>query len=257
MKSDGLRARILAGAPLAGTFVKTPGHDVIEVLAMSGLDFICLDGEHAPQDRRSMDAALAMARALGLPALVRVPEGTPAQILMALDSGAAGVVVPHVWNAERATIAARAAHFGHGGRGFAGSTRWAGLGSRTMPDVLAMDDESIVLVQIEEPEGVEAAADIAAIEGVDGLFVGPADMAICLGKASADDPAVRDAMRRTATAARAAGKGAATFVPSTSTVPEIRELGISVFLIGSDHGFMLASARQAAAEFASGGNGSA
>src|SRR5690606_22818818 len=100
----------------------------VEVLAMSGLDFICIDAEHAPQDRRATDACLTVARALGLPALVRVPEGTPAQILTALDSGAVGVVVPHVFNVERATIAARAAHFGHGGRGFAGSTRWAGLG---------------------------------------------------------------------------------------------------------------------------------
>jgi 2-keto-3-deoxy-L-rhamnonate aldolase RhmA len=248
MRPDGLRARILAGEPLAGTFVKTPAYDIVEVLAMSGLDFICIDGEHPPQDRRATDACLSIARALGMPALVRVPEGTPAQILTALDSGAVGVVVPHVFNVERATIAARAAHFGHMGRGFAGSTRWAGLGSRSMADVLAMDDETVVLVQIEEPEGVEAAAEIAAIEGVDGLFVGPADMAVCLGRTSADDPGVRDAMRHVASAARRHGKAAVTFVGTTASVSEIRELGMSVFLVGSDHGFMLASARQVAAE---------
>ena len=248
MKPDGLRARILAGEPLAGTFVKTPAYDIIEVLAMSGLDFVCIDAEHAPQDRRATDACLSIARALGLPALVRVPEGTPAQILTALDSGAVGVVVPHVYNVERAVIAAKAAHFGHMGRGFAGSTRWAGLGAHSMADVLAMDDETVVLVQIEEPEGVEAAARIAAVDGVDGLFVGPADMAVCMGRTSADDPGVRDAMRHVASAARAAGKGAVTFVASTATVPEIRQLGMSVFLVGSDHGFMLASAKKVAAD---------
>ena len=253
MRPDALRARILAGEPLAGTFVKTPAYDIVEVLAMSGLDFICIDAEHAPQDRRATDACLSIARALGLPALVRVPEGTPAQILTALDSGAVGVVVPHVFDVERATIAARAAHFGHGGRGFAGSTRWAGLGSRSMADVLAMDDETVVLVQIEEPEGVESAAEIASIDGVDGLFVGPADMAVCLGKSSADDPAVRDAMRHVASAARSAGKAAVTFVGSTATVPEIRKLGMSMFFVGSDHSFMLTSAKKVAAELSARG----
>ncbi len=253
MKPDGLRARIQAGQRLTGTFVKTPSYDIIEVLAMSGLDFICIDSEHAPQDRRATDACLSIARALGMPALVRVPEGTPAQILTALDSGAVGVVVPHVFNTERAVIASRAAHFGHGGRGFAGSTRWAGMGRHSMADVLAMDDETVVLVQIEEPEGVDAAADIAAVEGVDGLFVGPADMAVCLGKTSADDPAVRDVMRKVAAAARGAGKGAVTFTGSAASVPELRELGMHMFFVGSDHAFMLASARKVAADLAAGG----
>jgi len=218
-------------------------------MALSGLDFVCIDCEHAPQDRRGMDGCLAMARALGLPALVRVPEGAPARILMALDSGAVGVVVPHVFSVERAQTAARAAHFGHGGRGFAGSTRWAGHGSKTMPEVLAQDDETVVLAQIEEPEGVDAAEAIAAIDGIDGLFVGPADMAVCLGKQDAADPAVRDAMGRVGAAARSAGKSGVTFVPDLDSVPEIRRLGISMFFVGSEHAFMLGAARRIAAGF--------
>lgn len=250
MKPDGLRARILAGEPLTGTFIKTPAYEVIEVLAMSGLDFLCLDAEHAPNDRRGMDACLAIARALGLPTLVRVPEGTPAQILMALDSGAVGVVVPHVFTVERAETASRAAHFGHGGRGFAGSTRWAGGGRHSIADVLAMDDETVVLVQIEEPEGVEAADAIAAVPGVDGLFVGPADMAVCLGRTDVSDPAVHEVMQSVATAARGAGKAAVTFVGSTALVPALRALGMSVFLVASEHTFMLTAARQVVAEMA-------
>lgn len=244
MRPDGLRARILSDETLVGTFIKTPAYDIIEVLAMSGLDFVCIDGEHSPHDRRATDACLAFARSLGLPALVRVPEGTPAQILTALDSGAVGVVVPHVYTVERAVTAAKAAHFGHMGRGFAGSTRWAGLGRHSMADVLAMDAETVVLVQIEEPEGVASADEIAAVDNVDGLFVGPADMAVCLGKMSADDPAVRDAMRTVAAAARRHGKAGVTFTGTAATVPEIAELGMSMFFVGSDHTFMLAAARQ-------------
>lgn len=250
MNPKGLRARILNREVLSGTFVKTPAYELMEILALSGLDFICIDCEHAPNDRRGMDASLAMAKALGLPALVRVPEGTPAQILMALDSGAVGVVVPHVYSVEKAEAVAKSAHFGHGGRGFAGSTRWAGQGANTMPDVLAMDDETVVLAQIEEPEGADAVEGIAAVDGIDGLFVGPADMAVCLGKTDINDKAVRDVMARVGKAAAANGKAAVTFTPTTATVPDLKELGISMFFVASEHTFMLNAARQVASDIA-------
>ncbi|MEM6622535.1 MAG: aldolase/citrate lyase family protein [Pseudomonadota bacterium] len=249
MNPNGLRARILRAEPLVGTFLKTPAYEIIEVMAMSGLDFVCVDAEHAPNDRRGMDASLAMAKALGLPALVRIPEGTPAQILMALDSGAVGVVVPHVDSVAKAQAIAKAAHFGHGGRGFAGSTRWAGQGAHTMPEVLAMDDETVVLAQIEEPEGVEAAHQIGAVDGIDGLFVGPADMAVCLGHQDPAHPDVRAAMKTVGEAAKAAGTSGVTFVPSLDSVPAIRDLGISMFFVGSEHGFMLGAARAVADGF--------
>ena len=72
----GFKQRMLSGKVLAGTFVKTPAIEVIEVLAHSGLDFLCLDAEHAPFDRARLDACLAVARALDLPTLVRVPSGS-------------------------------------------------------------------------------------------------------------------------------------------------------------------------------------
>lgn len=250
MDPNGLRARILSREMLSGTFVKTPAYEIIEVLAQSSLDFICLDCEHAPMDRRGMDASLAMARALGLPALVRVPEFTPGNVLMALDSGAVGVVIPHVDSGEKAAAVARSAHFGHGGRGFAGSTRWAGQGSKTVPEVLAMDDETVVLAQIEEPEGVDAIDAIAGTDGIDGLFVGPADMAVCLGVNDAADAAVRDVMATVGAAAQRHGKAAVTFQPTTATVPDLQSLGLSMFFIGSEHNFMLSTAKQVAADVA-------
>lgn len=249
MTPTGLRARILAREYLCGTFVKTPSVEMVELLAMSGLDFICLDGEHAPFDRFRLDACLAVARATGLPALVRIPEGSAPQVLMALDAGATGVVVPHCYSVERAQTVARAAHFGHGGRGYAGSTRWAGFTGKAMKDVLAMDADTVVLAQIEEPEGVEAAGDIAAIEGVDGLFVGPADLAVCYGKTDIDDPAVHEAMRRVGDAAAAAGKAAVTFAPGAASTPVLRDLGVTMFFIASEHSWILQGARATATAF--------
>ncbi|MEO1266178.1 MAG: aldolase/citrate lyase family protein, partial [Pseudomonadota bacterium] len=217
-----LRDRMRDREILSGTFIKTPAYEVMEVLALSGLDFICLDAEHSPFDRRSMDASLAVAGAVGLPALVRVPEGTQAELLMALDSGALGVVVPHVDTAEKARDLAKWARFGHYGRGFAGSTRWAGYATRGMGELLEKSQrETIVIAQIEEPEAVDRIDEIAAVEGIDGLFVGPADMAVCLGKTDASDPAVREMMRRVGEAAKKHGKCFMTFTPSTSAGAEL------------------------------------
>lgn len=250
MDPNGLRARLLRQETLSGTFIKTPAYEIMEVMAMSGLDFICLDCEHAPMDRRGMDTSLAMAKALGLPALVRIPEFTPGNVLMALDSGAVGVVVPHVFSASKAADVAKSAHFGHGGRGFAGSTRWAGQGSQTMAEVLGRDDETIVLAQIEEPEGVAELDAIAATDGIDGLFVGPADMAVSLGVNDITHPDVRDVMAKVGDAAARHGKAGVTFQPTTATVADLKSLGISMFFIGSEHTFLLGAARQVAADIA-------
>ena len=250
MNPNGLRARILNREILSGTFVKTPAYEIIEVLAQSGMDFICIDCEHAAVDRRGMDNSLAMARAIGLPALVRVPEFTPGNVLMALDSGAVGVVIPHVTSGEKAAAVAKSAHFGHGGRGFAGSTRWAGLGSKPMGDVLAMDDETIVLAQIEEPEGVEALDAIAGTDGIDGLFVGPADMGVSLGVNDAAHPDVRAVMKQVGDAAAKHGKGAVTFAPNTDSAADLQAQGINMFFIGSEHSIMLTEAKKVAAGIA-------
>jgi 2-keto-3-deoxy-L-rhamnonate aldolase RhmA len=228
---------------LVGTFVKTPAIEVIEVLALSRLDFLCLDAEHAPFDRARLDACLAVARAHGLPTLVRVPSAAPADILQVLDSGATGIVVPHVDTVEKAQAVAKAAHFGQGGRGYAGSTRWAGFATRPMADVLAQSAaETVVIVQIEEPEGVAAAADIAAVPGIDGLFVGPADLAVCYGSSDPSGPEVTAALARTGAAATAAGKRFMTFAGSAATSKSLAALGVTMFFVASEHAFMLRGA---------------
>lgn len=241
------KQRMASGEVLVGTFLKTPAHELIEVLAKSKLDFVCLDAEHAPFDRARMDICISMARALDFPVLVRLPVGTPVEVLKALDSGAFGVVVPHVDSIEKARDIARAARFGEGGRGYAGSTRWAGFATRPMKDVLQQSvDETIVIAQIEEPAGVEAAGDIASVDGIDGLFVGPADLAVCYGKTDMSDPKVLDAMRATGTAAAKAGKAFMTFAANADAAPELLDMGVTMFFMASEHAFMLRSANSEA-----------
>lgn len=249
MTENGLRARILRRDMLCGTFVKTPSIEVIEVLAHGGLDFICLDAEHSGFDRARMDSCLAIAKALGLPCLVRVPVGSPAEILKALDSGATGIVVPHVYSVEKAEAVAKAARYGHGGRGYAGSTRSAGYATKPMPEVLAMTEDTVVLGQIEEPEGVDAVEAIAATPGIDGLFVGPADLAVSYGETDMYAPVVLDAMRKVGDATKANGKSAVTFTPNMGNFDTLSGAGMNMLFFASELAWMLNGARALAAEF--------
>jgi 2-keto-3-deoxy-L-rhamnonate aldolase RhmA len=248
MSTEKLRTCMIRGDILAGTFMKTPAYELIEILAISGLDFVCLDAEHAPFDRGRLDACMAVARALKFPVLVRVPDGSQAEILKALDSGATGVVVPHIATPEKAANVAKWSRFGHGGRGYAGSHRWAGFATRNMSDVLAQsEEETIVIAQIEEPEGVDAVDAIAATKGIDGLFVGPADLAVCYGLTDMTAPKVRDAMRTVGIATKKHGKAYMTFAPNTDSREDLHALGITTFFVASEQAFMLAGAKQAAA----------
>ena len=245
MAVEGFRERVMNGTPLAGTFMKTPAVDVLEVLILGGLDFVCLDAEHAPFDRAALNALCAVARAARFPVLVRVPSGSAEQIGMALDAGADGIVVPHVTDAATAERVARAARFGAGGRGYAGSTRWAGFATRTMPDLLAAAAETLVIAQIEDPEAVEAVDEIAATPGIDALFLGPADLSVGYGHDRQDNDDVARAYARSGQAARANGRAFMTFVPDAARARAMHaEHGVSVFFIASEHAWMLQGARR-------------
>ncbi|MCK0167466.1 aldolase/citrate lyase family protein [Jannaschia sp. S6380] len=242
-----LRARMRAGDRLAGTFMKTPSHVVMEILILAGLDFVCIDAEHAPFDRAAMDACIAVARARDFPVLVRIGDGSPARILDVLDMGATGIVVPHVDSVEKARAIARAARFGHGGRGYAGSTRWAGYTAGAMPDLLARSrSETIVLAQIEEPEGVDAAEEIAAVDGIDGLFTGPADLTVAYGHETMENDDLKRAMTRVGEACATHGKMYVTWVPDVATARDWQRYGFRMFFVSSEHGWMLQGARRVA-----------
>lgn len=178
----GLKRRMTARSALLGTFIKTPHPILVEVLALSGLDFAVLDAEHGPFDRGIIDTMLIAAQAAGFPLVVRVPDDRPATLLGVLDSGAAGVMVPHVTTAAQAERIARACRYSAGGRGYAGTTRAAGYGSRDARAHFASTETEVsVICQIEDAAGVDNAAAIAAVDGIDALFVGRADLAVSCG----------------------------------------------------------------------------
>lgn len=243
------RERLIRREPMIGTFVKTPSRVVCDVLALTPLDCFCIDAEHAPFDRGDIDACLAAFRAASKPALVRVPTTDPHHILNALDCGASGVVLPHVRSVETAVAAARACRFGPGGRGYAGSTRAASFTTRPMADHLKGSNDSVAVVaQIEDADALPVIDAIAAVEGIDCLFVGRMDLTVSLNASSPQDPVVVEAVERIVEAGRKAGRCVGMFVPTVEEVPQWMGQGVSFFLLASDQTFILEGARRLTAE---------
>ena len=242
-----LKARLRARELVVGAFVKTPSPIVVEVLALSALDCVCLDAEHAPFDRSALDSCILAARAGGMDVLVRVPTGAPEHVLNALDCGATGVVVPHVQSVAEAEAVVRAAHYGRGGRGYAGSSRAAAYATTPMAKYKADSAaRTVVVAQIEDPEAVEAVEAIAGVAGVDALFVGRVDLTIAYGAESLDDERVVAAVERVCAAGLAAGTPVGMYLARLEDVAYWRGRGASLFLLGSDHAFLLAGANDLA-----------
>ena len=249
MNEHGLnfKTRLRAGERLVGTFVKTPHPAVVEVLGHAGLDCICLDCEHAPFDRSTLDAALLAARALKVPALVRPLRAEAAEILNALDLGATGILAPHITSGEQARALVRAAQYGPGGRGYAGSTRAASYGTRTVAQNIAAANGAVaVIAQIEDAEALSHLDEIAAVDGLDALFVGRMDLTVSLGATSPTDAVVVDAVRRICQAGRRAGRAVGMFASSSQEGMQWIEAGASLFLLGSDQQWILQGARELA-----------
>lgn len=238
-----LKQRLASGGPVVGTFVKTPSPIVVEVLALSALDCLCLDAEHAPFDRGAIDGCIMAARAGGMDVLVRTASAAPAEILNALDCGATGVVLPHIRSAAEAEAAVAASRYGAGGRGYAGSSRAAGYTGRSMAEHLAASAAQTVLVlQVEDVEAVRDIDAIARVPGVDALFIGRVDLTVALGASSQDDPRVLEAVEAVCAAGRRHGRTVGMFLSRPEDAAAWRDKGASLFLLGSDHSFLLSGA---------------
>jgi 2-keto-3-deoxy-L-rhamnonate aldolase RhmA len=238
-----LKSRLANGDVLIGTFVKTPAPIVVEVLSLTALDCLCLDAEHAPFDRSAIDACIAAARAASMDVLVRIPSAAPEHILNALDCGATGILVPHVRSAAEAQAVVRASHYGHGGRGYAGSSRAAGYTTRTITEHQANSAaRTVVILQIEDPEAIDAIDEIASVAGVDALFVGRVDLTVAYGATSQDDLRVVAAVEAVCDRGRHHGRPVGMFLARPEDAGLWQARGATLFLLGSDHGFMFAGA---------------
>jgi len=193
--------------PPIGTWLKIPATEPTEIMAFAGFDFVIIDLEHAPLTLETAYRLINLAVLAGVSPLVRVPDHGASTIQRVLDAGAHGVLVPHIDSVAEAEAVTRAVRFPpRGSRGSGGTSRAGQWGLRATADYLSFgNDQVLCIAQLESRQAVESAADILALDGVDAVFVGAADLALSLG-VSPRDPAVLDSIDQVVKAATAAGK---------------------------------------------------
>jgi 4-hydroxy-2-oxoheptanedioate aldolase len=228
-----------------GLWCAIPDPFAVELTAALGLDYVCLDQQHGLIDHASMVALIRAAGATGCSPIVRVPSNEPWLLMRALDAGALGVVVPMVDDAAGAARAVAACRFPPAGRRSYGPIRAAAVvGSR---DPAELESEVLCIAQIETGEGLENVEEIAATPGLDGLYVGPADLALGLGiplAGSGDDPRHADAVQRILRACKASGIGAGMHTRSGELARTYAGKGFTMLNVGTDHELLTAGVRR-------------
>lgn len=178
-----LRELLSRPKAVRGPFIAIPSPMVVEIACASGPDFICIDQEHSTISAQMLENMLRAAALHQIPALVRVPGLDAIAISKALDSGADGVLVPHVSTAEQAREAVRAARFAPDGRRGAGPGRSSAYGRDILMSVERARRETLVAIQLETVEALANLPAILAVPGIDLAFIGPGDLGVSLAAA--------------------------------------------------------------------------
>ena len=235
MKS--LKANIESSAPLFGCWVELFSPFASEVVTQAGYDFLMVDLEHGPGS--VMDAAqqLQIAQGNACHGLCRVPQNDDSWIKRVLDVGFEGVMIPAVDSVEDARRAVDSCRYPPAGRrGMAAAiVRAARYGRDCWDYVEAANRDVLVICQIESAKAVESVEEIARVEGVDMLFVGPSDLSSDMGfVGEVDHPEVMKATARVEQAARAAGKMMGAIPTPARSAEDLCEAGYELVLAGAD-----------------------
>ncbi len=206
-----LKHRLAQGDVLHGIWLGLADAYAAEIAATADFDWLLIDGEHAPNDIRSLSAQLAVIEGKGPVPILRLPDDDPAKIKQALDIGAQTLLVPMVETGAQAEAILRATRYAPEGIRGVGSALARASRFAAIPDYLTSANAQIcLLLQVESRAGLAALDDILAVPGVDGVFIGPSDLAADLGHlGNPGHPVVKaavlDALRRIRAARRSAG----------------------------------------------------
>ena len=243
------KQRLMAGERLAGTFLNLGSSFTVEMAGCAGFDWLLLDHEHGVGGEETLLHQLQAASSTPAFPIVRIAANETARFKRALDFGAGGIMVPWVNTAAEAQLAVSALRYPpRGVRGVMKATRASEFG-RGFADYFAHSHERLVLMaQIETVEALNNVEAIAAVEGVDVLFIGPMDLTTSLGvQEQFDHPKFLEAVKRICAAAREAGKTTGILLLNPALLPMCREFGITVVALGSDGGHVNAGLRASAA----------
>ena len=238
------KAALRRSEPLYGIWAGFATPYAAEIMATTGYDWMLVDGEHAPNTVPTLLGQLQAVAPYATHPVVRAVHGDAVLIKQLLDAGVQTLMVPMVETAEQARALVQAMRYPpHGIRGVGGgltrATRWDAV-----PDYIRTAHEQLCLiVQIESRLGVENAAEIAAVDGVDAVFIGPADLSTGMGHAGdASQPEVQDCIRRTIETALAHGKACGILAPREEDARRYTDWGCRFVAVAIDISLM----RQAA-----------
>ena len=250
MPQNAFKRALRAGKPQIGLWSSLSSNYTVEVIAGAGFDWILLDSEHSPADIESLLTQLQAAAAYPTHPVVRVPWNDMVNMKRVLDIGAQSLLIPYVQNAAEARSAVAHTRYPPAGvRGVAGTTRATRFG-RIKDYAHRAHEEICVLVQVETQPALDNIEAICGIDGVDGVFIGPADLHASLGHPGEIanpkvKPLIDDAIRRI----RKSGKAPGILTPNEADARHWLECGALFVAVGADVGILARGAEALAAKF--------
>lgn len=251
MPVNTFKQRLLAGDAQVGLWLGLADPYCAELAANAGFDWLLIDGEHAPNDLRSLLGQLQAVAPYPAQPIIRPPIGDPVLIKQLLDIGVQTLLVPMVDSAAQAAELVRAMRyppFGIRGVGsaLARASRW-----NSIPGYLDKADEQMcLLVQIENLDGLANLDAIAAVEGVDGVFIGPADLSAAMGhRGNPGHPEVQAAIEDAIARIRLAGKAVGILSADEALARRYLELGCSFVAVGVDTSLLMKALQSLAGRF--------
>ncbi|RWI87940.1 HpcH/HpaI aldolase/citrate lyase family protein [Mesorhizobium sp.] len=239
LKQNAFKAALKEGRPQIGLWCSLASHISTEVVAGSGFDWLMLDTEHAPNELPMVLSQLQAIKETGVAPLVRPAWNDPVLLKRLLDIGAQTVLLPFVQTSEEARAGVAATRYPpHGIRGVAMTSRANGFG-RVKDYYDRANDEICVLVQVETRQALKSVAEIARVDGVDGVFIGPSDLAADIGHlGKPSHPEVQNWIERGIGVIRGAGKAAGVLAPIETEAKHWLDTGCTFIAVGSDIGVL-------------------
>jgi 4-hydroxy-2-oxoheptanedioate aldolase len=244
--------RIAGGRPQFGMWVASGSGYVAEICAGSGIDWVLLDQEHAPNDlRTTLHQLQVLAGYPDVEVVVRPPASDPVVIKQLLDVGAQNIIVPMIDSAEEAAAAVAATRYPPAGiRGVGSALARASRWNRITDYLGTADDAVSLTVQVETVAGLDRLGDIADVDGVDAVFIGPADLAASLGKLGRPEhPDVVSAIENAIATIVAHGKSAGVNAFNESIARRYVAAGASFVVVGADVALLARGAEQLAERY--------
>lgn len=244
------KAALSAKQPQIGLWVSSGEAAMTEAVATADFDWLVLDGEHAPNDLRSLRDQLMVVEPAAAHAVVRIPIGEAWMVKQVLDAGAQTVLVPMVDTAEQATEMARAMRYPPEGiRGMGASGGRVSHFGKIADYVATANDQVCLLVQAESRAALDNLDDILTVDGVDGVFIGPADLSADMGyPGNAGAPEVQEAIAATIKKIAASDKAAGILVQDLGAAQKYLDMGATFVAVGIDTVIFAKTIRQLATD---------